>query len=101
MKIYICKNNLIVGATYKGSSFKPFVWTGEGFLCQACSGAFKRGDFHFYNYCTRYWTFLPYELVEYPDTLIGALYQLRDVVRKFRAAVKAAVKSVLTKEFPW
>lgn len=115
-------NELIVGATYEGAgrNFDKGVWTGE---------AFRGMRFKFGQYIVdeelhweadrRCGTFMPQKILEYPDTLYGALVKLGEAcrelrtsielaaiddwqrIKKFGAAIRAAFKSVLTKEFPW
>jgi len=95
MKLHISEKDLVVGATYLGEFFYPFVWTGEGFLCQACA-AWELKDFSF---CTRYNVFLPYKLVEYPDSLGGDLAILRHACREAKAAIKEALPDWIRRLF--
>ncbi len=122
MKAVIHIEDMIIGATYAGEGrhFNCGEWNGFAIigLRYELGQLVKDMEYHC-DIGDRYGTFIPFEMLAYPDTLHGALCNLRDRVRELRAAIKeaatadwqrikkldaamrAAVKAVIEKRFPW
>ncbi len=92
-KTMISADQMMIGAVYKGEgrNFNVGKWTGDGFL----GLRFKFGQYiedieMHYEVCTRYGTFMPFEVIAYPDTLAGALAHLGDRVGDLKRAIREA-----------
>ena len=83
-------DRMMVGAIYKGQgrNFDIGKWTGYGFvgLRLKLGQYFEDVELH-YETCTKYGTFMPFEVIAYPDTLEGALTNLGDRVADLKKAV--------------
>lgn len=103
-KTMIAADQCMIGAVYKGKgrNFNVGRWTGNGFIGMRFKFGqwFEDTELH-YEACIKYGTFTPFEVVAYPDTLAGALADLRDRVGDLKKAIIEALKTDLQRIRKW